>query len=312
MSSPANTTHRGQLTKGAGKIRTIRTLSLLSATILVFSGGGVTEASAAGTSCDASPSFYFDGVTLPAITGIYGVSARIEANDPGLCEVDVSGHGNSSVWTMLLADSIAQPTNDAWDGWAQSGYIQVGSGNGCTGCDGQLRPFSQWTNKCKSVATDPSVPITHCTTNTVTTKYLGILAASGLHDAKSIKQSDGHIHMYFDGGQADVMSYGPGGEWSTSWSRQYEGETHNLADDIAGTPTDQTQFDQIQYYNVGLTPLFVTTDIEHNYHGSDSCAYRYTYYTPDDTTNNGTRAFKIYTDGGKVGDPAEYPRQCGH
>lgn len=147
----------------------------------------------------------------------------------------------------------------------------------------------------------------------MTTKYVSsVLSASGLHDAKSIKQSDGHIHTYFDGAPIDGMSYGPGGEWSASWSRQYEGETHNLADDIAGTPTDQTQFDRLQYYNVGLTPLFMTSDIQTNYHGSDSCAYRYSYYTPTDTTNNGTRAFKIYTDGGLPNFPAQYPRECNY
>lgn len=135
MSPSASATSAGASIQGVGKIRTIRLLAMLSTAILVFSGGGIPQASAAGTSCDTVPGFYFDGVTLPAITGIYGISARIEANDPGLCEVDVSGHGNSSVWTMLLAESIAQPTNDAWDGWAQSGYIQVGSGTGCVGCE---------------------------------------------------------------------------------------------------------------------------------------------------------------------------------
>lgn len=198
-------------------------------------------------------------------SGIFGVSARIETNQPDLCGADASSSGSSGPWAMVAARSKTYPTSDLALGYAQAGYQQTGSASGFYGMTG-IYTFSQYTKKCSST-------LSCGTTANFVTKFSA--APSGPTVYSAIQFSDGLVHMHAGDRHIDQTGYSPTGVWQPAWQGQFYGETTETESDQVGTASDPTTFDQIKKYSSsGSGSNFVSipadTDYPSNYHSQSS------------------------------------------
>jgi len=188
-------------------------------------------------SCTNRSNYHAGGYTA-ATTAVFGSRARIEFNNPDLCEADATSHSASVVWSMITAGSATSSSPSA-DGWAQAGYGQFGSQSGF-GTSG-FHVFSQYTLKCKSTLTCGSG-------SSVKTEFGGTVTVSHFYE-NYVRASDGRIHMGVDGTQLDVTNYNPSGDWAPEYEGQFAGEVLHPQSDIAGTSSDVTTLDYLQKYS---------------------------------------------------------------
>lgn len=249
-------------------------LTVIAATLLATSS----SASAAG----ACPRYSFDGYRTGGQSafnsGIFGVSARIETNQPNLCGDDDASNGSSGPWAMVAARSKTDPSNFRALGYAQAGYQQTGSASGFYGMTG-IYTFSQYTKKCKATLS--------CGTSAdyITDFWT---APSGPTVYSAIQFEDGYIHMHADNHHIDQTGYSPTGVWESAWQGQFYGETTETASDQVGTAADPTSFDLMKKYDAdGDSSFFVSVPPD--------TAYPSHYHSRSTAPASGGVGLKIWT-----------------
>lgn len=225
---------------------------------IVGVGVGVTPAQAAGACNGPTKSYYAGAQKATYQSSVYGVRANIEYQNPTLCGAPNS-RSSTSAWAMLIPRT---PTIQM----AQSGYLKLGSAlSGSTG----VHVFGQYTRAC--------VPNCAAGVNGYPT-FLGPAPTGSKMYSVYLRSSDGRIGMYAGSTLLGEVNRSVTGEWSTDWSGQFAGETHDPNSDIPGTAANHVRFNYIQKYdsagnigfiqdiNLGLTPT------RSNYHQSSGAA----------------------------------------
>lgn len=140
----------------------------------------ITTTASASQPCSGTASNRFAGASTSTYSqNIFGVRALITKNIPAICTSNSGSFGASLIWSMITAKSISYSSTSAPDGWAQSGYANIGYqfGEPVTG----IVTFSQWTKSCKSYL--------NCTGSEVVTTYKAELTNIQYHD------SSGNLHF---------------------------------------------------------------------------------------------------------------------
>lgn len=208
-------------------------------------------AEAAGSTCPIVGTQTNYGVLGAYATTTAGARARIEYNNPDLCGSDSTGSGLSTAWTMVTASTAVAGGSQ---GWAQSGYLQLGSGASSDGSSG-IHYFYQYTKACKlrgnCAAGDAGV----------STKLFGTPQSGTSFYSDFLRISDHRIHMYAAGVDLGIVGYDTDGDWDHAWSAQNGVETLNREDDVPGVASDVTSFDYLQRYlgNESISFLSNTT-----------------------------------------------------
>ncbi len=142
----------------------------------------------------------------------YGVRANITVRNPSLCG---SNHSRSEAWVLTFGTTAG--------GWAQVGYIKW------PGYNSPLH-FAEYQKN-----SNPGSDYAY--------KEGGAATGSPLYTVKYIK-STGLLYMYVGSSTLLTSSFDPTIAWGSpsTWEPEYEGETHDNGDDMPGTATSQTYF----------------------------------------------------------------------
>lgn len=216
----------------------------------------VPAANAAPATCPVYTSQTNYGIAGAYAVSTAGARARIEYNNPDLCGSDADGPGLSTAWTMITAGSAVGGAH----GWAQSGYIQLGSAAQPFNTNG-IHYFYQFTKACRvrgnCAAGDTGL----------TTKFFGTPQAGTAFYSDFLRISDHRIHMYAAGVDLGIVGYDTDGDWDHAWSAQNGVETFHKDDDVPGTSTDVTSFDYLQRYLADESTTFLsnTTTVNPTY-----------------------------------------------
>jgi hypothetical protein len=175
----------------------------------------------AAQSCEGGLHYYFDG-TYPIATTSYAISAGINTYVPNLCTTNNS-NSDSSVWTMLAGQASS-------DGWAQSGYGRH---------SGQTTAY-EFAQTCGKYNTSTQT----CTSGFA--EWDGP-AVSGTHTYSQVYNfNTGRINMEVDGTVELTTSFDPITTWTGPWIPEWEGETHDIGDDMPGTLATPVHFSNMQ------------------------------------------------------------------
>ncbi|MEY3278393.1 MAG: hypothetical protein RLZZ426_879 [Actinomycetota bacterium] len=241
----------------------------------------VTSPSIASEPCAGTITNRFAGASTSTYSqSIFGARALITRNIPAICTSSVGSFGASLIWTMVTAKSIDYPNTLEANGWAQSGYANIGYqfGESVSG----IFTFSQWTKSCKSNL--------NCVGAEVVTMYTPAPSASANYYSTFRRASSGRIEMWGNGLKITEMAYNTQGTWQAQWQAQYYAETFFQGDDAAGTSSNKASLTNIQYYDsngnlefAALGPIFVSSNSPRN------------HATKWNPTSGGT-GLKIWTD----------------
>lgn len=224
------------------------------------------------------------GYSTPAVTTTFGVHGRIEFNNPNLCTDQYGSDGLSAAWVMLEARSVTDPTNSDADGWAQVGYLRMGSRTQIDNPNPGLHYFGQITQECRS-APGP------CSGSPLRTRFGGTPSSAVSYDAY-LRQDDDRIHLYFDGVNLMHVGYDTTGVWQNQWSCYYAEETFDAGDDMPGTDADRTHFDNLKRYLIDRSLDFVQT-LNRTGPGTHFPQYHLSPYSGGDI---GQYEFDVWTD----------------
>ena len=185
---------------------------------------GVAGPAGADPNCDPGNwTHRFDGwYNATSFSQYIGVSARIEVNRGAVCDADPNPNldvGNFNVaWSMIASGN--------GDGWAQSGYARSWGTN--------IYHFSQ-----QYRGQGGSLTSVYCT-------WCGALATGEIHqywqqwDPVARVWNSNVDQTIFQTTSTSFRYY-----WTTPYSPQYAGETKYMANNMPGTPSNTTLFDQM-------------------------------------------------------------------
>jgi hypothetical protein len=195
----------------------------------------------AGTSCQGNDVSWFSGYEGLPSSSVWGSRASIEFYNPDLCGSDTTGGSASVAWVMVSAPSSTLPGNESAAGWAQVGYGQFGypHPNG-PAQEGDIATFAQYTKKCKSTlgCTGSQTVTQWDPTNPTAAWVYKVEFAGGA-------VGDQHLHMRANGVEILETTYNPGGDWATSWTNSFFGETKDIGSDVVGKTTQQVAFTEL-------------------------------------------------------------------
>lgn len=170
----------------------------------------------AATTC-SSEQHNFDGVQHPTGGGLSntGVGASVNTMTPALCTTGASW-ADSSIWVMDADNTLGN------GGYAQVGYLRHHG-------DSTVYYFTEYRKN-------------YNTTSTFN-KYG---TASGTHSYRDLyNYTTGHIDMWLDSTKLASTNFDPIVEWTSPWSPQWFGETHDPGDDIAGTSSSPVYYSSL-------------------------------------------------------------------
>lgn len=179
-----------------------KALFALPAATLIFAaqliGVPATQASTATCPSADTPEL-FDGMLNAYSVNIYGASARIEYNDPNLCDNSYADStGVSAAWAMTSSRTI---NNSNVSMYAQVGYWDLGGLR--PGSTQGVYQFAQYTLQCRNTG--------DCGTASFAT-VLDPQDPTGTWTYSVREQSnDGLLHFYINGSQFAVSGYSPSG-----------------------------------------------------------------------------------------------------
>jgi hypothetical protein len=236
-------------------LRCVTLLSLVAVSTLALQVTVDVPLALAATTCQNNNSDSFAGARNLFGQSNTGVGATITTQVPALC-IGSDPSSDSSIWALVTG-------HGANDGYAQSGYIrQVGQST--------VYYFAEYIK----FDTDPKP-----------TRVIGN-AASGTHDYEELYDYVSAIHMYVDNSTLLTTNFDPTTVWAAPWDPEWQGETHDLGDDVAGTTSQPVYFTNMclrTSRNQGCT----TTPSNVTLH-TDDTRYHYIW----DTTN---QAFHIWS-----------------
>ncbi len=108
--------------------------------------------------------------------------------------------------------------------------------------------------------------------------YFGSTAGGNYHTyTAQYNTGTGHIDMLKDGSTLQSTNFNPIGVWSQPFEPDYEGETHDNGDDVAGTSSNPTFFLGMAWQQTAGGSY---QDISNVGISSDSSRYGYKWYDP--------------------------------
>jgi hypothetical protein len=172
----------------------------------------------AARDCAASGSYNFAGIDRKP-KPIWGVRVEeLNVKDSPLCFG--SANTNYSVWVMIAAHSSL-----GGDGYAQIGYLRGR-------VDDNPKYFAEY-DRCGSACAFKQQPGA---------------AASGVHDFRvNYSFLDDNLKMFRDTIPFLGTPWSPRGEWS-DWAPLWEGETHNVGDDMPGLSGSKVTFKYMEVW----------------------------------------------------------------
>lgn len=189
-----------------------RTKAVLAGFVLVL-GSLVAATPAHATAACSGFNVQFDG-NIPKQETNYITEANITTRGIALCG---SSHSSASVWAMITGGG-------GNDGYAQSGYLRTAGQTGS-------HMFSQYT-QCQNCA--------------FYTKEVGAPPAGSPQYVENYNFTAGNIGMYVNGSTLlATTNFDPAFVWTGPWVPEWEGETHDNGDDMPGSSTSPTYFENM-------------------------------------------------------------------